>query len=370
MSRPRPLQILASLSLLLMVQGSMEIHAIEKSSRESRKALAIAQRYYQAGKLDEAITRLEAFLEAHPDDPLAAPARKLLREAGKGEKVRVILLDRKAFHKSFKLPESRVLELAEKALEELEAQFKGIPPVYDEPELTIYFYDSAARYKKATGQITASGSYHPGKKDLRSGTLEGAIHWYIPRQGSRKDREVQARSVILHEGAHHLNSVYFGGLLPSLFEEGVATFLESRLNTDFYVTRRETVRQRYEGEARNGLGRISKLDGFREFLKSTRGFGKGDRMISRWYGYCYSVIDCLAEGKEWDTPSSIGEVFHEISKIAQARKKEALEKRSSSSRSPDATGLLEQLIRKVHDTDLETFHRHLTHHIQKNYKQR
>ncbi len=365
------------ITLLLLTVSSIHssvssLEPAQKSSKKAIRAFSVAYKYYKAGKLDKAIENFQSFLENYEADPLAKKAKEYLRESGQGDDIRVVLNDRKIMRNAFKMPEPKVLELAEKELEGLEKLYKGLEPCFESPELWIYFYDSQARYRKETKHITSGGLFSVKKSNLKEGELTGQIQWYIPRQGGNKDRSVRARAVIIHEGSHYMNKIHFGQNLPSLFEEGIATHNESRLNTDFYATTRVTVRQRYEAEARNGLGAIASLKGFKKFLNSQRGFGKGDRMITRWYSYCYAMVDCLAEGKKWETPSSMGEVFSEISKLALKNKEAQLKKKRSTTQATlrSATTLLEHLVKTIHGSDLKTFHQHLVHHIKTNYKQR
>lgn len=371
--RPAMCRLACSISALgIWILGGTAICppvlAQAKSSKEAVKEFQLAYKYYQAGRIDDAVERFQGFLEKYASDPLAAKAKEFLVDCGVGEEVRIVLEKRKTFHDRFKIKEKEVLDQAETALKQIRELYGELKDYFKEPKLEVHFYESQALYRKNTGLITTSGNFKIVDSDPRKRSMRGRVEWFPPTQGSTKDREVRMHGVLFHECSHYLNSEYFGGLLPSVMDEGIASFVETRLNTEFYQTRRETDRERREGQARNGLNAIKNYNSFLKLLESSRGFGRGDAMIERWYSFCYSIVDFFEEGEIGSRKGSFQGLINKISKMSQ----EKLEK-VKGSRKPapfEPRVLLEDIVDEFYGVSLKDFHGALVEHILKNYKQR
>jgi len=336
-------------------------------SREAEKELQKATALLRAGRQDKGIEALEALLRKYPDEAAAEGAKELLRENGVGDEVRVTLLDRKFFLDGMKTKEGDVLDLAEKSLADLRKRYKAVKPYFTRIAIQLHFYDSQARYRKATGIITAPGDFTWTSLSDEDRSLAGKIEWHFPQTGlNPKDRMLQIRSVIFHEGAHYLTAVHFGDIVPRTVNEGISTYLESRLLTESFVGFRATLRQHYESDARNALATITKFPDFLALLEAERGFGKGDAMIRRWYGLCYAVFDLLAEGEIGGRRGTFEKVFAELDALCRSRT-DGIEK----GRPRPVLGnreVLEHLVKKVYGVPLEKFHAALVERVMKTYK--
>ncbi len=363
--------ILGLASLALISPQELSGSAQEKSSKAAVKNFQVAYKYYKAGRIEDAIERFRAFLQKYASDPLAPKAKELLVECGVGEEVKIVLEKRKTFSARFKIKEKEVLDQTENALKRIRELYGELEDYFKDPKLEVRFYESQSLYRKKTGLITTAGVFKVVESDTRTLSMRGTIEWFPSKQGSSKDRELTMKSILFHECSHYLNAAYFGGLLPSIFEEGVASFVETRLNTEFYQTRRETDRQRREGEARNGLNAIKDYKSFLKLLESSRGFGRGDLMLQRWYSFCYSIIDFFEEGEIGSRKGSFQAFIDKVSKMAQAK----LEKVKGAGRAAKPSRfqtkpLLEDVVEEFYGVSLKEFHKALVQHILKKYKQR
>lgn len=359
---PRYLIVFYALAIV-SVRGD----AAEKPSPGALKEFRLAMRFLQSKKgREKGLASLHALIENHPEDIAAKKAREVLRDNGVGEGLRVDLNDRTVFNKRLGYSEKFLLELEERVLIELGDHFKDRQPFYRNSTLRLMFYDSQARYRKATSNIHYSGHFEVQSSSDRDRTLEGTVAWFFPqRAGSKKDRLTRIKSVLYHETTHYLSAVHFARTVPELFEEGLAKFYESRHNTEFYQSYRGTEREFVESNARNGLGAIAKYRDFEKFLASPRGFGKSGRMLERWYGLCYAVVDFLDRGEIASKQASIQDLLEKLEKRAGK-----LKDRQKGNR-PANTGkaLLADVVREFYDSDIRKFHAALVNFITSNYKQ-
>lgn len=329
------------------------------SSKQAKKDFKRAYKLMQkSGTREVGVSRLLEFRDKHAGDPLVDKVEAVLLDFGVGEEVEVILADRKKFRKLYQVKDSDVLENAEKNLEDLREFYGAIKkPFFKTADIKLHFYDSRARYRKITGLITAGGNFAVKNADRSAKSLTGEIHWFFPQGTNVRNRDVQMQSLLYHELSHYLNTIYFGNhVLPPLFEEGIAVYMETRLNTELNQNQR-SVRELRESAARNALGSIKKYKDFIAFLNSERGFGRGDLMISRWYGMCYGVMDFLIHGKLNDRETSIKEFLLHLSSWSS----EVLKKKS-----PGLNGekLLELQIERFFGSNLRKFHKGLLKHVQ------
>lgn len=363
-----------------LVLLSLPLLALEDKKKPSRKAieeLSHAVELLQGGRMEEGIERLRALGEAEGQGPVGKKAREILLDHGVGKEVRIILLDRKTFREQLGFPEPKILELAEASIQAVEAKLgtRGARPHFEKRLLEVYFYDSQARYRKDTDQITSAGHFSVKKVNAEERYVSGSIHWFLPKHTvTVKDRSLSMNGVLTHEAAHYLSTVYFGGIVPSPLEEGVATYLESRLNTDYYQYYRETDRERIESNARQGLQAIAKYPDFIAMLDGTRGFGRGDIMIQRWYGLCYAFVDFFENGEIRGRKGSFARLREELVKLRD----EQVEKQAGKAKGKEpgllprlgARSTLERLAKVMYGVSLEEFHKALTAHIIARYKQR
>jgi hypothetical protein len=231
----------------------------------------------------------------------------------------------------------------------------------------VRFFDSQKSYREASGLITASGNFALSRADFPRRSLDGVVQWFLPDERTPKDRSTRIKGTLLHEAAHYLNAIHFAGQLPSYLEEGIATFLQSRLNTEHYQYFRATDRERIEDNARDGLNAIVKLPDFVSFVEGTRGFGRGDEMISRWYGLTYAVVDFIAEGEIGGARASFDKLLDLLETTTHARAARV----AGSGRPPPLAGreVLGMLLANLYRTDIETFHKALIQRIMKSYRQ-
>jgi hypothetical protein len=341
----------------------------EKPSREALKELSTAIRLLDSNQIERGVEALQNLIALHPKDPAAEKARTLLLDYGVGKEIRVVLDDRKVFRGGFKILDKDVLSMAESALAEVRPFYEDCSPFFTRSRLVAVLYDSEARFRKAGGSVTSSGHFRMEGRDFKTRTLEGKIEWHLPKYAATlKDRQLSMKGSFYHETAHYMNAISFGGALPSVLEEGIAEYLESRLNKDFYQYYRETDRERTESNARNSLNSITKFEGFLAFLSGGRGFGEGGVMVSRWYGLCYATVDFFEEGKISETKSSFGALLASIGKIATEGAA-----RVKAGRPPprmDAKVTLERIAKDIYGCDLAAFHQALVQHILARYRQK
>ena len=365
--------ILAALSPLCLAAGDKKA---PKQSKEAVKDLDTAVKLLNAGQVDRGVQALEAIVAAYPEDPMAEKAKAFLLDFGVGKEVRIVLDDRKVFRGTFKLPDKDVLKLSEDVLKEVRGQYKGTEPFFEKAKLVVQFYDSDARYKKVTGLITTSGHFEISSMDYRKLTLAGKIVWYFPKEAKTlKDRQTTMRSRLCHEVAHYLNAVHFAALSPPIINEGIACYFQSRLNTEYYQYYRTTDREEIEGNARNGLNAIAKYDDFAKMLQGTRGFGRGDLMISRWYGLCYAVVDFIDQGQLNSKKASIEQLLGWLKSYSETVVQESgVQSGGDESRSQLLSGggreVLERIVQSFYGASLQDFHAALVKHIMTKYKQR
>ncbi len=339
------------------------------SSPEAVKALKTAVQLLNASQIEPAIEKLRAIVVGFPKDPVAEQAQGLLRANGVAGDFRVTLIDRGVFREKLKMPEKEILETEERILQELRFRFKGIDPFFKKSDLQLHFYDSQARYREKGGLVTASGHFGVNTADYQSKTLEGKIEWYFPREaGTAKDRLTFMKGLLYHETSHYLNAIHFGGVLPAPLDEGIATYFQSRLNTEFYQYYRQTERQRLEANARDGLNTIRKYDDFLKMLEAARGFGQGDLMVSRWYGLCYAMVDFLAEGEVETKKVGLEPLLLKLAEVTHAAAGRPTE-RGVHARLGMRT-VLEGLVQSFYEAKLEVFHRELLKYVLARYKQR
>jgi hypothetical protein len=341
----------------------------KKPSPEAVKALKAAVQLLNSNQLDPAIKKLQFIVETYPKDPAAEKAQSLLRDNGVAEELRVELFDRAVFRDKFKMPEKDILDIEEKILKELRFRFKGIKPFFKKNDLRLLFYDSQARYREKGGIITAAGHFGVNTSNYEAQSLQGKIEWYFPREaGSAKDRLTFMRGLLYHETSHYLNAIHFAGILPSPLDEGIATYFQSRLNTESYQYDRHTDRQRLEDNARNALNTIKKYDDFLKMLEAARGFGQGDAMVSRWYGLCYAMVDFLCESGIGGKKATLEQVLEKLVELTHSRAKSPPDRGA-----PPRLGMrpvLEALVQHFYGAKLEDFHRELLKYILAQYKQR
>ena len=100
----------------------------ENDPRAAARALAEAVKLLEGGRRDQGIQLLEGVAAGSHGEVAAKKAREVLLEFGVGKDVRVTLVDRKVFREAFKIPDRRVLELAEKCVEEVGKLYEKTTP--------------------------------------------------------------------------------------------------------------------------------------------------------------------------------------------------------------------------------------------------
>ncbi len=372
-----------ALILSLMIVGCILPDSLAGEEKKRRrpsapalKALRQAVLYLQANQTEKGIEKLKSVVQEYPGDPAAEKAEELLRDNGVGEGVRVFLVEREAFHKRLKIDEKTILEQQEKILDQMRSRFAGLKkPYFKKSFLELHFYDSQARYRQHGGLVTSTGHFRVTKtdlKDINARSMDAKIEWYFTRQaGTLKDRQTAIDSLLYHETAHYLITVHFGRTLPSFLDEGLATFFESRLNTEFYQSFRATRRQRIESNARNSLNAIAKYENFEAMLDAPRGFGRGDVMINRWYGICYSIVDFIDQSTLNSRKASVNTLLKALEERVEAQLEKMGEKDASRKDLEPfpAKKLLEEFLAEFYGVQLRDFHRALLNHIMTKYKQ-
>lgn len=343
--------------------------AKKKPGKEVVEELKRAAAMINAGELDRGIDALEALVAAYPDDPNTKHARTLLADYGTGKEIRVALKDRKVFRESFGIKDQEVLQMAETSLAELRKRFYSrLTPFFEKTSLKLHFFDSQARFREVTGLVTASGVFEPVSMDSKTRTFEGKIVWHLPEAGMNpRDRQLTIQSLLYHEQAHYLTAIHFAGFVPSLINEGISTWIESRLVTSAFVGFRATKRQRIESSARNSLNTILKFDDFVKMLDADRGFGTGGVMVERWYALCYACFDLLAEGAIKDRRrSSCEQVLAALHALCSERARSG--SGGEPAERPTNREALEHLVKSCHGATLAEFHKALVAHVGK-YRQ-
>jgi len=344
--------------------------AVTRPTKEGAKELQAAVTLLNANQIDKGIEKLQAIVDKYPKgDGARAQAEKLLVEYGVGKDIRLTLIERKVFRQSFKIPEAEVLALVEKTIEELEPYFKKVKPFFETRQLKLKFFDSQASYRKAGGLVTADGHFSMVKADFKARALVGEISWHMPKHAATlKDRQLSLKSILYHETAHYWVAYCFGGAMPSVLDEGIATYLQSRLQQEYYQYYRTTDRLEIESDARHALNTINKHEDFVAFLKGERGFGQGGEMISRWYGLCYAVCDFFEEGTLGGKKSTFSALLEKIEGIVSAS---VIKTRAGEQPGRvEAKEILETVVVELYGANLEAFHKALTQHILGKYKQR
>jgi hypothetical protein len=354
---------------LLLALGADKKTAPKPSNEALKEYNAAVALLNSPEQQDKGIQKLIELANKYPDDPVAQKARDLLLDYGVGKEARVVLIDRKMFRDKLKILDKDILAMVEAAIRELEPRYKAVTPFFKQRKLKVVFYDGEARYRTAGGMLNASGHFKTAAADYKARALEGSIEWYLPKQlVSMKDRQTRMKGILYHEATHYLNAASFGGALPQVFEEGIATYLESRLNTEYYQNYRQTDRERIEANARNALNSITKLDDFMSLLQASRGFGQGGEMISRWYGLCYAIVDFFEEGKVSGRKASFEEFFSKLESLADSAAKEA--KPGDRPRTLEPTATLSAIVASLYSAKIEDFHKALLEQVVARYKQR
>jgi len=343
--------------------------AAPEGSKEARKELQLAAKLLSSKNgVEQGIEKLRAIIAKYPLDEAAEKAAGLLTEFGVGDEVRVRLVDRTTFRKSLGVEDRAMLEKVEKLLEDLRESYGPVPKVFTQHTLELAYYDSQERFRSAGGEITSSGRFTSEKKDFATKSIAGKIETYPPIQArSIQDRETALRGSLIHECTHYLNAIHLAGALPSVFDEGLATWFTSRLNTESYQYFRITDRERLESDCRNTLNLIAKYPDFVKFLSADRGFGRGDATVERWYALCYSVVDFF-EGGEIGGKKASRKQLVEALRLAVDEAVAAAKGRSPKALPPQA--LLERIVKEFYGADLPAFHAALVARIVKDYKQR
>ena len=372
------------------------------------KELRIADDLQRGGRLDDAVARLKPLVETYTGKPEADEAKKILRECGVGDEMRLFLLDRDVFRSKLKIPEPQILTMAEKILAEVKAEYRTVKPLFQIGFVELHLNDSQARFVKGGGLVTSGGHFSVKDQSIKSGRLEGSVEWFFPRYANTtKDRELSMKGLLYHEFTHYLNALTFSPLgLPQVLEEGTATYLEARLSTEYFQHYRETRREQVEEEARQSLNTIKEFDDFLKMLDASRGFDQGGAMISRWYSLCYAVVDVLCEveieGKKGSRErllEALGRLSSAANSREDARKnpgtkapkdenaqggKKSEDKKGkatgkgsgagkgrasspSANGRPDAKAVVESLVQEFYAVDLKVFHRELLRHAMANY---
>ncbi len=356
--------VVAVLGLLLLGPTA---GAQDKPSKEALRELRVGAKLLTSKRgRDRDIATLRGLIEKHPLEPAAKKAREILRQNGIGDIIRVRLIDKKVF-KRFGYSEEQLLELGEKVLKTLEDYFKKLEPYYRERSLDLVFYDSQARYRKETGNIHYGGHFEVRQAKDKERSLEGEVVWYLPQQaGTPKDRLTTITSTLYHETAHFLSAIHFARTVPHPIEEGLAKFFESRHSTEYYQAYRATPRQYTESSARNGLNAIAKYDDFVAFLGAERGFGQAGRMLDRWYGICYALVDFVDRGEIDGRKASINDLLAKFGERTKALKKD----RASRSQRAQLSCfvLMTGLARDLYGADLKKLHAALVEFMLKEYK--
>jgi hypothetical protein len=367
----------------------------KRPSPEAVKALNEGVQLLNAHQLDQGIEKLRSVIAGFPGDPAADKAHDLLRENGIGEEIQVVLLKREVIRDKLKITEKSILELGEKVLKELSAQYKGLKePCFKTSLLQLHYFDSQARYREKGGLITSAGQFMVTAANPKLRSMQGKIEWYYTQgPGSIKDRQTAMNGLFYHEMTHYQNAVHFGqGILPQVVDEGLAEYIASRLNTEFFQNYRGTERQRMESSARTGLSSMTRFEDFVALLDAPRALGRGDATVSRWYGQCYSIVDLLAEETVAERKSSLADLLVSIEKLATQRR-EKIAGRKDAARAPkDSAGknapgdrdapedgrpdsrppgraFVEDLVKVTFDVPLEDFHKLLVKRIMGKYKQ-
>ena len=353
-----------------LLQGEPAKDSKPKGSKDARKRLGFAVKLLNAGRIEKGIEAIRDLQERHPNDPYAEKATTLLRPFGVGDEIWLVFHERKNFHKRLKWKEQDLLEQAEALLEETRKQYSSIRPFFETAKIRMNLYESQARYRKETKQIHTGGHFSATKRDYVKKEIHGKIDWFVPPWAlTRIDRDIAMRSTMYHEFAHYLSYVHFGGLLPSIFEEGVASYFETRLNTEPYQSTRVTEQESTESEARSALNMIKEYADFQKFVVSERGFGKGGANISRWYAIGYAMVDFFERGEIKGKRGSVARLLRLLQELTRERLEEAAGSRKRPARIA-AQSLLEVVISEFYGVDLKAFHRALTEHILKTYRQR
>jgi hypothetical protein len=360
-------------ALLVFWLGSPAARAEDKprtkGSPAAQKTLQEAAQLLKANRLEQGIERLQAVIQTFPKDPAAEKARELLRENGVGDGLRVQFKEREVFRTRLKITEGAVLASEEKVLETLRPKYKGLKPYFKESDLLLVFYDSQARYRENGGSITSSGHFGVIQADFQAGKVHSKISWHFPKEATTpKDREIYQKSLLYHESTHYLNAIHFAAALPEPIDEGLATYFQSRLNTDTYQHYRQTDRDRLEKDARLGLNSIKRYEDFLRLLDSPRGFGQGDVMIDRWYGLTYAVVDFFAEAEIDSRKGSLEKLLQklweltagEAGKLSQPGPVPRLATRA----------VLESVVSEFYGVKLPDFHRELLKSVVARYKPR
>jgi hypothetical protein len=286
--------------------------------------------------------------------------------------VRIVLDERKVFRERLKVPDREVLKVAEETLAAARKLYEGVTPYFTKTSLTARFFHSQERYRKATGLLTSSGHFSISMADYKKKTMEGTLEWHLPGYArTLKDRELSIRGTLCHENAHYLNAIHFARELPQVLEEGIATYVESRLNTEYYQYFRETDRERIEASARNALNAITKYQDFLAMLDAARGFDRGDEMISRWYGLCYAIVDFFEQGEIGGRKGSFVGLLKLLETVVHDRLKAAEKTGKPERREPlAARQVVEMAVANFYRVDLAAFHKALVGHVLAKYRQR
>jgi hypothetical protein len=357
--------------LLLLVPAALgaDGKAAAKPSREAAKEYNAALPLLQTpDQLDQGIDKLLAIVSKYPGDPVAAKAKGLLVDYGVGKEARVVLVERKVFRDKLKILDKDVLALVETAIQELSPKYKELTSFFATRKLKVVVYDSEARYRQAGGLVTAGGHFRMERPDPKARAVDCRMEWYLPRYAATlKDRQTSIKGLLYHEVTHYLNAASFAGALPAVFEEGIAQYFQTRLNTEYYQYYRQTDREQTEASARNALNAITRFDDFKSLLQGSRGFGQGGEMITRWYGLCYALIDFFEEGEIRGRKASF-EQF--LAKLDAAAGGAARAKAEAMPRPLDAVALLSAIVADLYGAKLEDFHGALLARVMARYRQR
>ena len=231
--------------------------AKKAAAKKARRELANASKLLRAKRYDQGLARLEKIVALYPEkDRTTKQAKKLLLEYGVGEEIRVRLISRDFFRKKLKLQDRAVLKSCEDSLAEVRKIYQKVPRYFLDTSLEMFFYDSQVRFNEETGQNHFAAHFEPRAADYEERAFAGKFHWFFPQYAkTNRDRQLVMQSIMYHELAHYCNWIHFGGTLPVVLDEGLASYIQSRLHTEYYQYFRQTEKQRLESDARNGLSK-------------------------------------------------------------------------------------------------------------------
>lgn len=339
----------------------------KKAAKQARRELSNAAKLLKAKRYDQGIARLEKIVASYPqNDRSTKRAKKLLLEYGVGKEIRVRLIDRGFFRKKLKMKDRAILKSCEDALVNVRQIYQKVPRFFRDTRLEMLFYDSEARFNEQTGQKYFPAHFEPRSADYEARTFDGKFHWHFPTYANTlRDRKLIMQSIMYHELAHYCNWVHFAGSLPIVLDEGLASYIQSRLHTEYYQYFRQTEKQRMESDARNGLSQLAKYPQFVKFLDSVQGFGRVDESLRRWYGLSYAVVDYTLNGKVKGKKVTLEKLMRQFAIVVHAHTGETT---GRVTRMPQKATLA-NILRALLGVSLEEFHQGFVKYILANYRQ-